>query len=330
MAMHITVKSIAGIAMCAAMVATGCQAVADQSAPDSDLKSAPVPAAVAQAEVLEAVQTATGLRDVPTTITNDELLAASGDYSDQWSIEGCEPTLEETRLDDIGPCTLGDITSERTMVVIGDSAASMWHTAFDFIGKRSGWRVIVLTKSNCGPASLTYYQWQLERAYTECDDWQNWRRETIAQEKAEIVVMAGWYDGGNQGPGTDTSPEIWRDALAKTIRELPVGTKAFMLGNIPRPSESPSECVANNLTDLTRCAAPADDALPTSAGWSDAADLTGQTFINVDPWFCTEVCPAVIADQLVYSGRYHVTTQFAGYLSGSIEEIMAPALDAPR
>ncbi|MGE2833556.1 SGNH hydrolase domain-containing protein [Mycobacterium sp. SMC-4] len=312
------------------MVTAGCQAAVERSAPEIALESAPVPAAVAQAEVLNAVQVAAGLRDLPPNITNDELLAASGDYSDQWSIEGCEPALEQSRLDDIGPCTLGDTAGERTMVMIGDSAASMWHKAFDLIGKRTGWRVIALTKSNCGPASLTYYQWQLERAYTECDDWQDWRMEVIGQEKAEIVVMAGWYDGGNQGPGTETTPEIWRDGLVKTMRELPAGTKTFMLGNIPRPSESPSECVANNPTDLTRCAVPAADAVATTAGWTDAAELTGQTFINVDPWFCTEVCPAVIADQLVYSGRYHVTSQYAQYLSGSIEEIMAPALNAPR
>ncbi|EON34487.1 putative acyltransferase [Gordonia terrae C-6] len=144
------------------------------------------------ADVLAAVRAATAVRDLPPTITTDELLAASGDYSDQWSIEGCEPPLEVSRLDDIGPCILGDTTSDRTMALIGDSAASMWHSALDLVGKRHGWRVLALTKSNCGPAALTYYQWQLKRPYTECDDWQDWRMETIARENAEIVVMAGW------------------------------------------------------------------------------------------------------------------------------------------
>ncbi|MGK2869330.1 MAG: SGNH hydrolase domain-containing protein [Mycobacterium sp.] len=332
MALRFTVKTVAAVAMCAAMMSVGCQAVAEQPAPatDREAASAPAPAAVPQADVLSAVQAATELRALPAEITNDELLGASGDYSDQWSIEGCEPSLAQTRLDDIGPCTLGDTNGERTMVLIGDSAASMWHGALDLIGQRNGWRVIVLAKSNCGPASLTYYQWQLKRDYTECDAWQQWRTEIIAQEKAEIVVMAGWYDGGNQGPDRDTTPQIWSDALVKTIRGLPEGAKAFLLGSIPRPSESPSECVANNPTDLTRCAVPAAEALPNQAGWASAAQDAGQTYIDVDPWFCTEVCPAVIADQLVYSGSYHITTQYAQYLSGSIEEIMAPALNAPR
>ena len=57
---------------------------------------------------------------------------------------------------------------------------------------------------------------------------------------------------------------------------------------------------------------------------------SSKTYVDVDPWFCTEVCPAVIADQLVYSGKYHLTAEYARYLSGPIEEMMAPALTAPR
>ncbi|SDU32202.1 SGNH hydrolase domain-containing protein [Gordonia westfalica] len=329
MAMRFTARTAAVVAMCAAMLLAGCQAAVTER-PDAPQgpSSAPVPAAVSQAEVLDAVKAAATLRDLPSSISSNELLAASGDYTEQWSIRGCEPGLEQSRLDDIGPCVLGDTTSERTMALVGDSAAAMWHPALDLIGKRAGWRVLALTKSNCGPASLTYYQWQLKRAYTECDDWQDWRMETIRQEKAEIVVLAGFFDGGNQGPGKDTTPQVWRDALAKTIRALPEGTKSFVLGAIPSRSESPAECVASNTTDLTRCAVPAAEALPDQSGWSGAAELTGQTYVDVDAWFCTDVCPAVIADQLVYSGRFHIAGGYAEYLSGSIEEIMSPALAA--
>ncbi|MGU3498857.1 SGNH hydrolase domain-containing protein [Mycobacterium sp. C31M] len=321
------------MALCAALMASGCQAQSDRPAlgglPEPAATGS-APSAVPQTEVLAAVQAAAGARDLPANITNDQLLAASGDYADQWSLEDCDPPLQQSRLDDLGPCTVGDKDGERTMVLIGDSAASMWHGALDLIGKRNGWRVIVLAKSNCGPATLNYYQYQLERPYTECDEWQDWRMQVIGQEKAEIVLMTGFFDGGNQGPGKETTPEIWRDALVQTINELPPGTKTFTIGNIPRPSQSPSECVANNPSDLTKCAEPAAEVLPAQGPWAEAAELTGQTYVDIDPWFCADVCPAVIADQLVYSGLYHVTTPYAQYLSGSIEEVMAPALNAPR
>lgn len=334
MAMRFTAKIFTGVAMCAALMLTGCMPPADDSAlipeSESERESVSAPAAVPASEVLAAVQAAATVRDLPPTITNDALLATSGDYTEQWGVEGCKPDLEVTRLDDLEPCTLGDPDGERTMVVIGDSAASMWHEGFDLIGKRNGWRVLVLAKSNCGPAALTYYQYQLEREYTECDVWQDWRMQTIAAENADIVVLTGAYDGGNQGPGRHTTPQIWRDALVQTIEQLPAGTAAVLLGNIPRPAASPSDCLAENPSDITRCATPAAEALPDQTPWAEAAAQTGQTYVDIDPWFCTEVCPAVIADQLVYAGRYHISGQYAQYLSGAIEEAMAPALTAPR
>ncbi|WP_137808824.1 MULTISPECIES: SGNH hydrolase domain-containing protein [unclassified Gordonia (in: high G+C Gram-positive bacteria)] len=328
MTRKVTGKVVAAVSLCAAVLVAGCQAMPDGSGTATSSASEPVAAAVSTTDVLAAVQAATALQDLPSAITNDELLAAGGDYSDQWSVEGCEPPLEVSRLDDLGPCTRGDTTSDRTMALIGDSAASMWHSAFDLIGKRNGWRVLALTKSNCGPAALTYYQWQLNRSYTECDDWQDWRMATIARENAEIVVLAGHHDGGNQGPGRDTTAKVWRHGLVTTIDQLPAGTRTFLLGGIPRPAESPSECVAADPTELTRCAEPAAAALPDQSGWSGAAELTGQTFVDVDPWFCAGTCPAVIAEQLVYSGKFHLTGQDARYLSGPVEEVMAPALSA--
>ncbi|MDS1113697.1 hypothetical protein RD149_07945 [Gordonia westfalica] len=116
MAMRFTARTAAAVAMCAATLLAGCQAAVTER-PDAPQgpSSAPVPAAVSHAEVLDAVKAAATLRDLPSSISSDELLAASGDYTEQWSIKGCEPGLEQSRLDDIGPCVLGDTTSARTM-----------------------------------------------------------------------------------------------------------------------------------------------------------------------------------------------------------------------
>ncbi|MFD1813839.1 SGNH hydrolase domain-containing protein [Rhodococcus gannanensis] len=282
-------------------------------------------AAVPEAEVVGAVQTAAGATTLPATITNAALLAASGDDESQWAVPGCTPSREETRLDDISGCMLGDVDSERTIALIGDSGAAMWHGAFDLIGQRNGWKVLVLTKNNCGPAAVTYYQYQLERAFTECDDWQKWRMEVLQKEQPEVVVLAGWY-GGNLGPDREVTPEVWRDGLAKTASQLPTATRVVMLGNAPHPEENPSECVALNSTDLSRCSMPAAAVLPNQTGWSTAAEAVGGTYIDVNPWFCTDVCPAVVGDHLVYAGEHHITNEYAEYLSGSIENHIVTAL----
>lgn len=114
------------MAMCAAL--TGCQAMPQQPEPTTEPISAAVPIAVPQTDVLNAVRAASTLHDLPRSITNDELLETIGDYTEHWTVPGCAPSLPESRLDDIGPSILGDTASERTLVLIGDSAASMWHS----------------------------------------------------------------------------------------------------------------------------------------------------------------------------------------------------------
>ncbi|MFT3662297.1 MAG: SGNH hydrolase domain-containing protein [Gordonia sp. (in: high G+C Gram-positive bacteria)] len=310
------------MAVCAALTLTACT-TAEQTSSQDDVTAAAK--AVPAAEVVAAVQSATAAKKLPSSISPSRLREAAGDDESAWTIEGCDPGREETELKDLDPCVLGDVKSEKTMVLLGDSGAVQWHGAFDEIGKRKGWRVLVLAKNNCGPATMKYYQWQFKREFTECDAWQKWRMNVVKEQKAQAVVMAGWY-GENLGPDTTMTPQIWRDGLVKTAEQLPEGTSVFFLGNPPHPSNgSPSECVAEHPEDLTACALPADE-VPGQSSWSEAATAVGGTYIDIGPWFCASTCPAVVADRLVYAGQHHITVDYGRYLSGAIESVMTPVL----
>ncbi|MFT3662295.1 MAG: SGNH hydrolase domain-containing protein [Gordonia sp. (in: high G+C Gram-positive bacteria)] len=307
------------VAVCGLLASTACQ-----SGGESDQKA--VPAAIPQAEVLGAVRAATTLSVLPSSITSARLQAAGKD-SGGWAVKDCNPDLGETKLDDLRPCTIGDVDGARTMVLVGDVGAAQWHGAMDLIGKRTGWRVIMLVKNNCGPAAMQYYQWQLKREFRECDAWQKWRTRMIQQEKAEIVVMAGWY-GENLGPDRETTPEIWRDALVESVDGYPAAAKIFMFGNPPHPPvDDPVACLEKNRNDLTKCSYPASRVLPDQSGWKSAAKSVGGTYIDVDSWFCHKTCPSVIADRIVYArDKHHIDVDYGRYLSGAIQEVMEPAL----
>jgi hypothetical protein len=51
-------------------------------------------------------------------------------------------------------CVWGDRVGSHTLVLLGDSHARMWLPAFDVIGKRLHWKVVLLSKSSC-PAPYT-------------------------------------------------------------------------------------------------------------------------------------------------------------------------------
>jgi len=324
-----TRRFVVATALCAALglSLTACQA--EKSEPQgwdsSEVTSWAIDEPVTEADVLASVEAATTLKELPNKVRKADLVAASGDDQKAWALPNCTPTIDQTKLDDLGPCTIGDLESERKIFVVGDSAAAMWYGAFDLLGKRTGWKVVMLTKNNCGPASLTYYQWQRGRTFTECTEWQKWRTGVMQTEQPEIVVLTGWY-GGNLGPGKEETPQVWREGLVKTVKLLPETSKVVMLGNTPHPATPPAECVASNPNDLPTCASDPAQAVPDQTGWSGAAKDVDATFIDVTPWFCADSCPAIIGDQIVYAGKNHITQKYGRYVSGSIEAKMAPLL----
>jgi hypothetical protein len=203
----------------------------------------------------------------------------------------------------------------------------MWSQGLDLVGKRNNWKIYVLGKNNCGPAALTYYQYQLKRDLVECDAWQNWRMDQIRQLKPAAVVLIGWY-GNNTGPGRPFSPQVWRDGLIKTVEQLPPGTKPVLINNQPHITINPGECLARNSDAVNKCAEKASDVVPTEANAAiqQAAEMTSGAYVDVTPWFCAETCPLVIADVVPYSGKYHINNDYGRYLSGVLADVLRPAM----
>ncbi|WP_155944097.1 SGNH hydrolase domain-containing protein [Mycobacterium sp. 360MFTsu5.1] len=283
-----------------------------------------------EAQVIAAVKEAETSKHLPAWITPNELVKSAEDDSSLWALPDCNPDYEVSSLTDINPCTVGAPAGAHTMVVIGDSNASMWARGLDYVGRRTDWRIIVLAKDNCGPATMTYYQWQLKRDLTECNAWQQWRMDQIKSLKPDMVVLSGWYDGdkGIAGPTRTFTPEMWRDALVATVQQIPSDAKTVLLGDIPHITEPAGECLAQNSGDISRCAQKASDVVPVYANDAlrDAAAATGALYVDVTRWFCAQTCPAVIAGVVAYAGIYHTTHDYARYLSGVLEGALRPAM----
>lgn len=282
-------------------------------------------------QVTAAVKEAEIAKDIPPWITPEQLVKSAEDDSSLWAVPGCNPDYEVSALADIKPCTLGAVTGTRTMVVLGDSNASMWARGLDFVGRRTGWRIIVLAKDNCGPATMTYYQWQLKRDLTECNDWQRWRMDQVRSLKPDVVLLAGWYDGdkGIAGPDRTFTPEMWRDALVDTIHQVPPGVRTVLFGDIPHITKPAGECLAQNSGNISHCAEKAGDVVPAYANdaLKAAAAATGALYIDVTRWFCAQTCPVVIEGIVAYSGIYHTTHDYARYLSGVLAAALQTAMD---
>ena len=280
------------------------------------------------AQVLAAVKSAETTTRLPSTITPSVLEGLANDATSAWTIPGCDPDPDTTTsLTSLAPCTFGAIHYTHTLMVIGDSHASMWYPTFQLMAKRIGWRVIDLTLNNCGPASLHYYFWSESREFSQCDAWQTWRMKEINTIRPSIVVLTGWI-GGNTGPKVPLTPAVCEKGIEKTIHEIHSGIRVVVLADMPHISTSGPECLARYPDDIQRCSTTAADAVQSAYNQAEAkaAAATGTSYVDVTPWFCGRVCPDEIAGIDVYVGVYHINHAFAAYLSGVMQTALAPEI----
>ena len=69
------------------------------------------------------------------------------------------------------PCTFGDATSPREVVLLGDSHALQWTPTFDLLGREQGFKLTSFSKAACTPEPYSNIDDHLKRIYTECEQW---------------------------------------------------------------------------------------------------------------------------------------------------------------
>ena len=112
------------------------------------------------------IDQATKLTKLPKTL-NPPLLKVSSSRK-SWFDQTCTTDFPSTEL---FQCWGGDSNSKRTIILYGDSHASMWMTALDEIGKVQGFKVLLLAKLACPILQKTIWSYQLNEPFTECDEW---------------------------------------------------------------------------------------------------------------------------------------------------------------
>jgi hypothetical protein len=157
------------------------------------------------------------------------------------------------------PCVLGAVAARRTVVLIGDSHAANWVPGLDLAGRRAGWRLVSLTKTNC-PAAVVPVTISADRrhpvAYRECARWRSAVLRSLARWRASVVLIASANGtrliGADGRVYADTAAaqairtRVWRrgtaSMLAALARVVPRAT-VLVLGDAPSAATGVVGCV---------------------------------------------------------------------------------------
>ncbi|HTT60011.1 MAG TPA: SGNH hydrolase domain-containing protein [Acidimicrobiales bacterium] len=223
-------------------------------------------------------------------------------------------------------CPLGDTSSKKTMILLGDSQAHMWAPAFIAIARAQHERLIVLAKDACPPWLATYLTTGMS-PFPQCTAFHKWALSEIQKLRPAQV-----YVTGAEGPLGVSSINLKPvSSLLKDIRKISPSTS--VLSNIPWPTNDPVTCLSAHSSDISGCNMPEGEFKSLYGKFhttlKEAAKSSGATFVNVDALFCTKfTCPVVVANHLVYYDDYHITWQYADYVATALDQMLSATFKA--
>jgi peptidoglycan/LPS O-acetylase OafA/YrhL len=314
-------SATAAIVACALVVLPHSIAV---GAKQADLRTALAQAADPGSTLARLIAQSRDLNILPANL-QPELTHAGHDRAKVWD-NGCHVDVPVTEAPT--GCVFGDPNSPTTVVLFGDSHAAQWFPALELIAQQRHWRLVSMTKSSCSAADLPLWHDTLKRPYTECEAFHRSAIVRITALKPALVVIGSSFNYRPAFPGPDEGRQ-WKTAWDRTFGELTAtGSRVAAIADTPYMSQSVPECLGKpeNQKHAINCRRSLHSALrgPVQRQVFLSYATSGPAKI-IDPitWFCTDACPAVVGNTLVYRDSNHMTTSY----STAIAPLLSAALE---
>jgi peptidoglycan/LPS O-acetylase OafA/YrhL len=219
--------------------------------------------------------------------------------------DGCVPHEGEATSKMI--CRLGDTTSAKTIVLMGESFAQMWMPTILRMAQRDGWVVIPLVKSACTPGS-----WIRFPTKPECPAWYRWALPHAKALHPDVTLIAGsWAAATNPGPAIRNI-----GTLSTTMKRF--SKSVIVVGDAPNQSRQPVDCLLARHATMRTCTTKATNVqLDADRRIAASATKHGVGFMNTRGWFCARPvlrlgywCPLVINRTITRRDKGHITTTY--------------------
>jgi peptidoglycan/LPS O-acetylase OafA/YrhL len=207
-------------------------------------------------------------------------------------------------------CTLGDTTSSRRLVVLGDSHAEMWLPPLLWFAARYHWSLVPLIKDGCVPSIMGSH---------DCAAWYAWARDQVRLlHPRAVVVSQSWSSWGLDGAA----------AVAREVHELaPLTERLVVMEDPPARNEAAVDCLLRRAATLGSCAFPVSPG-EASAYASVRRDArgAGTAYVRTRQWFCARgLCPTIVGTIVTYRDTTHITATYARVLSEPLAAEIATA-----
>ena len=233
----------------------------------------------------------------------------------------------------------GDQSASKTVVLFGDSNASMWVPSLDSLGKQRGFKVIAYIRFGCPFSDTPGYLPNSRTVDPMCSQWRN---AIIAEVNAtnpepSAVVLAQFQQVSDLYPGRGSSSARVVQGVEPTLKALKVGTSPkIILVGVPLPSMSVPVCLSAHSSNIQLCASarpsttsPRSPALGAREGNWYLADQNaalrggGQAAWLTEALCGARSCPPVAAGLIPQALLEHVSIPWAQHVAAAFGELLA-------
>jgi len=221
--------------------------------------------------------------------------------------DGCHVNYGETKS---GYCTYGNKSSNKTIVLYGDSHAAQWFPALEKLAAARGFKLVSLTKSAC-PAVDALRPDQGAFKMVHCT---KWRENSIARIKAihPLAVITSSFQYFTPAAGFPDRAAWWNDGQRKLRNDLKSTTDHLIyISDTPRPLRDIPNCLASRNSDSCN-----------STEKTPVRVIPGFAVINPTPWLCSSYCPAIIDGVVAYRDASHISVAMSLALLPKLEQVL--------
>lgn len=244
----------------------------------------------------------------------------------KWLDQECAVDFQDVTVPE---CIAGDLNGKKTVVVYGDSHASMWMTALDVIAKKSNYKIYLFAKLACPLIEVPVWSYQLNRPFEECLQWQKLVLPKIESLRPELLIVTDqWKPAVIDGKKSDfDTPLLWQTEFPKSLTKLKSMTnRLIVIGNNPSMQQDPVTCASKPRANIGLCASGRNQAgnVQINRIERDATISLGGTYIDTVDLACTQyLCPIIINNIFVYFDQWHFTSSYVTWLIPILKKSLA-------
>ena len=235
------------------------------------------------------------------------------------------------------PCIYGDLTSNKEVVLFGDSHALAWFPAVNQVAKEEHWKLLSLTMSACDAADIPAYNRSTNSIMKNCAIWRAASIKKIVASHPYLILFTSTSGFATAVNGVELRGEARTNSfiagMKRTVAQLKSsGAQLIWISDTLTLSQDPVVCLSAHPSSTLACATPVADAI--SNDWiateTQVAAQNGISIIKPQMWVCpTSPCPVVIGNLLTYFDVGHMTATFSEALAGRLKGAITSALTPP-